>query len=165
MSTSEPIRIPVGSTILDGDLVIPAAARGLVLFAHGSGSSRHSSRNRYVAEVLQEAGFATLLMDLLTRGEEAVDLRTAELRFDIPLLSRRLVGAADWLFEQRETRELKIGTFGASTGAAAALIAAAERPRRSRRWCRAEDVPTSPPMRCLSCRRPRCSSSAVSTCR
>ncbi len=129
MSTSEPIRIPVGSTILDGDLVIPAAAHGLVLFAHGSGSSRHSSRNRYVAEVLQEAGFATLLMDLLTRDEEAVDLRTGELRFDIPLLARRLVGAADWLLEQRETRELKIGTFGASTGAAAALIAAAERPQ------------------------------------
>ncbi len=139
MSTSEPIRIPVGSTILDGDLVIPAAARGLVLFAHGSGSSRHSSRNRYVAEVLQEAGFATLLMDLLTRDEEAVDLRTAELRFDIPLLARRVVAAIDWLSQQPEGAPHlpegaphlpvfgRCGLFGASTGAAAALIAAAER--------------------------------------
>lgn len=123
------IRIPLGRVLLDGDLVIAENARGLVLFAHGSGSSRHSPRNRYVAEVLQEAGFATLLMDLLTPAEEAVDLRTAELRFDIPLLARRLVGAADWLLQQPQTGELKVGTFGASTGAAAALIAAAERPQ------------------------------------
>jgi putative phosphoribosyl transferase len=128
-SAEEHIRIPTNRVVLDGDLVTPPDARGMVLFAHGSGSSRHSPRNRYVAEVLQEGGFATLLMDLLTPSEETMDLRTAELRFDIPLLARRLVGAADWLLEQPQTQELKIGCFGASTGAAAALIAAAERPQ------------------------------------
>jgi dienelactone hydrolase len=128
MSTN-PVRIPVAGATLDGDLVQPENARGLVLFAHGSGSSRHSPRNRYVAGVLQQAGLATLLMDLLTPGEEAVDLRTAELRFDIPLLARRLVGATGWLLQQPQTRELKIGYFGASTGAAAALIAGAQRPQ------------------------------------
>jgi len=122
-----PVRIPIGGVLLDGDLVLAAKARGLVLFAHGSGSSRHSPRNRYVAGVLQQAGLATLLMDLLTAEEEMVDLRTAELRFDIPLLARRLVAATDWLLKRPQTRELKIGCFGASTGAAAALIAAAER--------------------------------------
>ena len=98
------------------------------MFAHGSGSSRHSSRNRYVASVLQGGGLATLLMDLLTSEEEQVDMRTAQLRFDIPLLARRLVDATDWAASQPETRELNIGYFGASTGAGAALVAAAGRP-------------------------------------
>jgi dienelactone hydrolase len=100
----------------------------VVLFAHGSGSSRHSPRNRHVARLLNEAQLATLLIDLLTPDEEAVDLRTAHLRFDIGLLAERLVGAADWLTQHPDTRELPIGCFGASTGAAAALVAAAERP-------------------------------------
>lgn len=113
---------------LQGDLYIPPAAQALVVFVHGSGSSRHSARNRYVAEVLGEAGLATLLMDLLTPDEEVIDALTAELRFDIPLLTRRVVGATDWLMENADTRNLRIGYFGASTGAAAALRAAAERP-------------------------------------
>jgi dienelactone hydrolase len=100
----------------------------VVLFAHGSGSGRHSSRNRYVARLLNQAGLATLLIDLLTADEEAVDLQTAHLRFDIGLLAQRLVGATDWLTQQPDTRHLRIGYFGASTGAAAALVAAAERP-------------------------------------
>lgn len=126
-----PVHIPDGMHRLDADLRVPASAKGLVLFAHGSGSSRHSSRNRLVAEALDRAGFATLLLDLLTRDEEAVDVRTLEYRFDIPRLGRRVVAAADWTLEQQELRHLPIGYFGASTGAAAALIAAAERPRMS----------------------------------
>lgn len=114
--------------MLDGDLTMLNTAQGIVLFAHGSGSSRHSPRNRYVARVLQEAGFATLLMDLLTREEEAVDEYTRHLRFDIDLLARRLIGATDWLRQQESTRLMPIGYFGASTGAGAALMAAAERP-------------------------------------
>ncbi|MBI1899173.1 MAG: dienelactone hydrolase family protein [Acidobacteria bacterium] len=102
----------------------------MVVFAHGSGSSRQSSRNRYVAGALRQGSLGTLLMDLLTRDEEAVDLRTAHLRFDIPLLAERLVHATDWLLAQPETRELKIGYFGASTGGGAALVAAARRPGR-----------------------------------
>jgi len=113
---------------VQGDLVIPERAFGIVVFAHGSGSSRHSSRNRYVASVLQGGGLATLLIDLLTSEEEQVDMRTAQLRFDIPLLARRLVDATDWAASQPETRELNIGYFGASTGAGAALVAAAGRP-------------------------------------
>jgi putative phosphoribosyl transferase len=120
------VRIPPMG--LEGDLVIPERAFGVVLFAHGSGSSRHSSRNRYVAGVLQQGGLATLLMDLLTREEEQVDIRTAQLRFDIPLLARRLVEATDWLESEPETRNLNIGYFGASTGGGAALVAAAGRP-------------------------------------
>jgi dienelactone hydrolase len=100
----------------------------VVLFAHGSGSSRHSPRNRYVARQMQQGGLATLLMDLLTPEEEAIDLRTRHLRFDIGLLAERLVGAVDWLQQQPQTRHLRVGAFGASTGAAAALIAAARRP-------------------------------------
>ncbi|HCC59526.1 MAG TPA: hydrolase [Solibacterales bacterium] len=115
---------------LSGDLVIPATAAGVVVFAHGSGSSRHSSRNRYVARVLQQGGLATLLMDLLTAEEEQSDRRTAHLRFDIPLLAARLVHATDWLARNSDTVKLRIGYFGASTGAAAALVAAAERPDR-----------------------------------
>ena len=100
----------------------------MVLFAHGSGSSRHSPRNRYVAQVLQQAAFATLLIDLLTAAEEAIDRHTGHLRFDIALLAKRLLGATDWLYDHPPTRHLRIGYFGASTGSAAALCAAAERP-------------------------------------
>ena len=122
------VQVPAGAVTLDGNLGVPADARGIVLFAHGSGSSRHSPRNRYVAGVLREAGLATVLMDLLTADEEAIDLRTQRLRFDISLLADRLVGATDWLARNPDTRDLTIGYFGASTGAAAALVAAAERP-------------------------------------
>lgn len=126
-----PVQIPEGMHRLDADLRWPEQAKGLVIFAHGSGSSRHSSRNKLVAEALDGAGFATLLLDLLTREEEAVDVRTLEYRFDIPRLGRRVVAAADWTLEQQGLRDLPIGYFGASTGAAAALIAAAERPQIS----------------------------------
>jgi len=112
---------------LDGDLVVPERATGVVLFAHGSGSSRHSPRNRYVASVLQEGGLATLLLDLLTAAEEQVDLNTGHLRFDIDLLAERLLEATDWLEREPATRGLSIGYFGASTGAGAALVAASER--------------------------------------
>jgi putative phosphoribosyl transferase len=114
--------------MLDGDLVVPDGATGIVLFAHGSGSSRHSPRNRMVATRMQAAGYGTLLMDLLTAEEERVDVRTGELRFDIPLLAARLTGAIRWLSDQSETRSLPVALFGASTGAAAALQAAAEVP-------------------------------------
>ena len=121
------VRITAGPVTLDGNLSLPRGARGIVLFAHGSGSSQLSPRNRYVAQLLNDARLATLLVDLLTAEEEAVDQRTAQLRFDIGLLAERLVGATDWLLEHPQTRELQIGYFGASTGAAAALVAAAER--------------------------------------
>ncbi|MFW6074600.1 MAG: dienelactone hydrolase family protein [Chloroflexota bacterium] len=122
------VRIPIDGEALTGDLHIPAEAQGIVVFAHGSGSSRLSPRNRQVAEQLQDAGLATLLFDLLTPGEEEIDLRTRELRFDIPLLGQRLVVATDWLLDQEDAGGLAIGYFGSSTGAAAALIGAAERP-------------------------------------
>lgn len=122
-----PVKIPVGVVALDGTLAIPAGAGAIVLFAHGSGSSRHSPRNRLVAHALRQAGLATLLMDLLTRHEEQTDAVTGHLRFDIPFLAARLVGATDWLLTHPETRSLRIGYFGASTGAAAALVAAAQR--------------------------------------
>jgi dienelactone hydrolase len=125
---AEAVQIPDGGVRLDGDLHIPSPCSGLVIVAHGSGSSRFSSRNRQVARALQEAGFATLLLDLLTRAEESVDVYTREFRFDIPRLGRRVVAAADWAQTQSPLRSLNIGYFGASTGAAAALIAAAERP-------------------------------------
>ena len=125
-----PIRIPHGEVELDGDLTVPERARGLVAFAHGSGSGRHSPRNQHVAAALAAAGFATLLMDLLTRAEEDVDLLTREKRFDIPLLAARLIAAIDWSGGAAEVAELPVITFGASTGAAAALIAAAQRPDR-----------------------------------
>jgi pimeloyl-ACP methyl ester carboxylesterase len=124
------VRVLAGRVALQGDLVIPRGARGLVVFAHGSGSSRHSPRNRYVARVLNQAGLATLLFDLLTPDQERVDQVTAELRFDIPMLARRLADATDWLIREPSTGGLRIGYFGASTGAAAALIAAAEHPER-----------------------------------
>jgi putative phosphoribosyl transferase len=123
-----PVVIPVGSVALAGDLAVPAGAGGLVLFAHGSGSSRHSPRNRAVARALNEAGLGTLLIDLLSAEEEIADARDAHLRFDIALLADRLVGVADWLAREPGARSLPLGLFGASTGAAAALVAAAERP-------------------------------------
>jgi putative phosphoribosyl transferase len=122
------VRIPAGGAILDADLVMPRDAKGLVAFAHGSGSSRHSSRNRYVAKVLNGYQFGTLLADLLTQEEEVVDMRTRHLRFDIPMLADRLIDIGKWLQRESQTRHLKIGWFGASTGAGAALIATARNP-------------------------------------
>ena len=126
----QPVRVLAEPVILEGDLSLPKGARGVVLFAHGSGSSRHSPRNRLVASLLNEAKLATLLVDLLTPQEEAIDLQTAHLRFDIPLLAKRLVGATNWLARHPDTRALCFGYFVASTGAAAALVAAAERPQQ-----------------------------------
>ena len=119
--------IDAGKVKLEGNLVVPKEAQGIVLFAHGSGSSRHSPRNQYLAKQLQKAGLATLLIDLLTKEEERIDEMTRELRFNIGLLSSRLVGLIDWCLKDSRTKHLKIGLFGGSTGAAAALIAAAER--------------------------------------
>ncbi|HKX13484.1 MAG TPA: dienelactone hydrolase family protein [bacterium] len=120
------VAIPAGRARLNGDLVVPNVAESIVLFAHGSGSSRFSPRNRFVAKILQEAGLATLLMDLLTAEEEAIDDRTRELRFHVGMLAERLMAATEWLGEKLSANHpLKIGYFGASTGAAAALIAAA----------------------------------------
>jgi len=123
-----PVHVQAGDVLLAGNLGRPRQSQGVVLFAHGSGSSRHSPRNRFVAQVLREAGFATLLLDLLTSQEEVLDAHTAHLRFDINLLTERLVGATDWLGQNRDTADLPVGYFGASTGAAAALVATAERP-------------------------------------
>jgi len=125
-----PVAILAGNASLAGDLTVPAGANGVVLFAHGSGSSRASPRNVWVAARLARAGLATLLFDLLTSDEERRDIQTREHRFDIPLLSRRLVAATDWVDTQPELRALPVGYFGASTGAAAALVAAAERRAR-----------------------------------
>jgi putative phosphoribosyl transferase len=122
------VMAPVDSLRLEGTLSVPTAAGGVVLFAHGSGSSRHSPRNRYVADLLNEGGLATLLIDLLTEDEQQVDLQTAHLRFDIRLLANRLVAITEWLVEHPEVAGLKVGHFGASTGAGAALVAAAELP-------------------------------------
>src|SRR5215204_6387944 len=123
------VQISAGQATLEGNLSIPKNSEGIVLFAHGSGSSRHSPRNKYVAEVLHNAGIATLLIDLLTEEEEEIDLQTRHLRFDIGLLAQRLIAATDWLKQEQnlQTRDLSIGYFGASTGAAAALVAAAQR--------------------------------------
>ncbi len=122
------VRVLAGKVALEGNLGIPKSAQGVVLFAHGSGSSRHSPRNRYVAQVLCKVRLATLLIDLLTTEEEAVDMQTGQLRFDIRLLAERLVDATDWLMQNVETQDLTVGYFGASTGAGAALVAAAARP-------------------------------------
>ena len=122
------ISVTAGSVTLKGNLGVPEGAKGVVLFAHGSGSSRHSPRNRYVAQVLRQRQLATLLIDLLTQSEEAIDRRTRHLRFDIGLLAPRLIDATEWLNQHPATRNLKVGYFGASTGSAAALVAAAERP-------------------------------------
>ncbi len=118
--------IPAGFVELEGDLEVPEGATGIVTFVHGSGSSRHSPRNKYVANLFRQAGFGTLLFDLLTKSEEQEDIYTGALRFDIDLLAKRLIGVTRWLEKQPETRALKIGYFGASTGGAAALLAAAE---------------------------------------
>ena len=159
------VQVPAGAVTLQGNLDVPAGAHGVVLFAHGSGSSRHSPRNRYVAGVLREAGLATVLMDLLTADEEAIDLQTQRLRFDISLLADRLVGATDWLAQNPHTRDLKIGYFGASTGAAAPWW-----PRRSgltlsAQSSRAGGDPTWPGQRWRAFGRPRCSSSVETTSR
>jgi putative phosphoribosyl transferase len=121
------VRVPVGGGFLNGDFGRPPKAQGLVLFAHGSGSSRLSPRNQYVARMLEGRGLATLLIDLLTPHEEAIDQQTRHLRFDIPLLAGRLVAIVEWLKHQTDTASLPIGLFGASTGGGAALMAAAER--------------------------------------
>ncbi|GAB2886882.1 dienelactone hydrolase family protein [Streptomyces deserti] len=127
---SQTVTVPADGRALPGDLDVPAPARAVVLFAHGSGSSRHSPRNRQVAADLRTAGLGTLLIDLLTAEEERQDILTAELRFDIPLLGRRLMAAIDWLAAEPATQDLPVILFGASTGAAAALLAAAGRPDR-----------------------------------
>jgi putative phosphoribosyl transferase len=124
----ESMTAPSTNTKLEGNLIIPKAAEGIVVFAHGSGSSRHSPRNQYVAQVLNNAGLATLLTDLLTREEEEVDIKTRQHRFNIDLLSKRLVAVTDWITQNPDTQKLFVGYFGASTGAAAALVAAAQRP-------------------------------------
>jgi putative phosphoribosyl transferase len=131
-AVSEPrsLTLPLGDVTLAGDLSVPPSARGLVVFAHGSGSGRFSPRNRAVAEELVSSGLATLLIDLLTPEEETEDRRTARLRFDVQLLGERVVGTIDWLDSDPDLGELPFGCFGASTGAAAGLIAAAERPQR-----------------------------------
>jgi putative phosphoribosyl transferase len=126
------VQITVGSAVIAGDLSVPERALGLVIFAHGSGSSRHSRRNRAVAQTLEVGGFATLLLDLLTPEEEAVDLETSEFRFDVDRLAARVVAAIDWAAAEDSLARLPIACFGASTGAAAALMAAAERPRQVR---------------------------------
>lgn len=125
---ARPVEIPVGPTAVNGDLRVPPGARGLVIFAHGSGSSRFSTRNREVAEFLGKRGLATLLLDLLTPQEEAVDVQTRQYRFDIARLGPRVSAAVDWAGARSDLGDLSVGCFGASTGAAAALIAAAERP-------------------------------------
>lgn len=126
---STSIRLPVGAEWLHGDFGWPPEPKGLVVFAHGSGSSRHSPRNHFVARVLERHGFGTLLIDLLTEREEAIDERTAHLRFDIAMLAERLAIIVDWLKGQADTASLPIGLFGASTGGGAALVAASERPQ------------------------------------
>jgi dienelactone hydrolase len=126
------VTVPVGGARLVGDLTVPREAIGTVVFAHGSGSGRFSPRNQYVAAELVRGGLATLLIDLLTPAEEAIDRRTAHLRFDIRLLSERVIGAIDWLASDGQVGSQRVGCFGASTGAAAALVAAAERPRQLR---------------------------------
>jgi putative phosphoribosyl transferase len=135
---SDPVKIPIGTvherlgendaTFLDGKLRIPQSPEGIIIFAHGSGSGRHSPRNQFVAEKLSEDGLATLLLDLLTADEEELDNQTRKLRFDIGLLSKRLISTINWITNNHDTRNLGVGLFGASTGAAAALVAAAELP-------------------------------------
>ena len=128
LSQAQLLRIPSHGAMLNADLVIPVDARGIVLFAHGSGSSRHSHRNQFVARMLQESSFGTLLMDLLSTEEEHLDNQTREFRFDIDHLANRLLGTIDWTTAQPSLKQLPIGVFGASTGAAAALVAAVKRP-------------------------------------
>jgi putative phosphoribosyl transferase len=132
MVEPEAVQMKVGRILIEGDLTLPLTAKGLVVFAHGSGSSRFSRRNRYVAQVLQAGGCATLLLDLLTRDEEVIDEQTREYRFDVDRLGQRVVAAIDWTASDPKLARLPVACFGASTGAAAALIAAAERPERVR---------------------------------
>lgn len=127
VNTEHPVIIPFGDIELDGNLQVPAQASGLVLFAHGSGSSRYSIRNQFVARVLNEAKLATLLFDLLTAQEEAIDSQTFEYRFDIDFLAARLLGVTDWIIQQPVVANLPIGYFGASTGGSAAIVGAASR--------------------------------------
>ena len=124
------ITIPVGKAVINGNLTVPYGAKGIVLFAHGSGSSRFSTRNTHVAREINQAGIATLLIDLLTKEEEAVDEFTGEFRFNIDLLAQRLIHATEWVKKNPDTKSLAVGYFGASTGAAAALIAAAKLPEQ-----------------------------------
>lgn len=128
----EVVQIETPYVTLEGNLNLPANSQGVVLFVHGSGSSRHSPRNQYVAQVLSDGGLGTLLIDLLSAEEEAADRDTSHLRSDIDLLANRLVGATDWLTTYSDSRHLRVGYFGASTGAAATLVAAAERPDQIR---------------------------------
>ena len=128
LAQAQVLRIPAAGVTLNADLVVPVDARGIIVFAHGSGSSRHSHRNQFVARVFQESDFATLLMDLLTADEERIDNQNRELRFDIGLLARRLTSTIEWVSKQALLKALPVGVFGASTGAAAALMAADERP-------------------------------------
>ena len=132
ISQAQMLRLPMTGATLNADFVSPVNARGVVLFAHGSGSGRHSHRNQFVARVLQESEFATLLMDLLTEQEERIDNQTRELRFDIDLLAARLSATVQWASQQPMLKDLPIGLFGASTGAAAALVTAAKFPVVSR---------------------------------
>ena len=128
MAQATAVQIQAGRVLIEGDLTLPARTVGLVVFAHGSGSSRFSRRNRSVAQVLQGGGYATLLLDLLTQEEEVIDERTREYRFDVDRLGHRVVAAIDWVASHPQAARLPVACFGASTGAAAALIAAAERP-------------------------------------
>mgnify|MGYP001092515496 FL=1 len=123
------VKITIGEDTIEGDLDIPEGARGIVLFAHGAGSSRNSKRNNFVGDELQQEGLATLLIDLLTPEEKRIDQQTREIRFDIDRLAKRVTGTVDWMNENENTKSLKIGVFGSSTGAAGALIAAARRPK------------------------------------
>ncbi|MBO0826638.1 MAG: alpha/beta fold hydrolase [Streptosporangiales bacterium] len=130
MLLAEDVRLDLGAVLLEGRLVVPYEAAGVVVFAHGSGSGRHSPRNRHVADALHRRGLGTVLMDLLTGDEERHDALTRELRFDVALLAGRLAGVVDLLAAREETADRPVGLFGASTGAAAAVVAAAERPAR-----------------------------------
>ena len=122
------VKITIDTDTIEGDLTIPVETQGVVLFAHGAGSSRNSSRNNFVAEILQEAGLGTLLIDLLTPEEKEIDRKTRELRFDIDRLAKRVTGTVDWLGVNEVTKGMQVGVFGSSTGAAGALITAAQRP-------------------------------------
>ena len=142
------VKIPARDATLDGNLTVPPAARGIVLFVHGSGSSRHSKRNRFVARTLNEAGLATLLFDLLTPEEEAVDMRTAHLRFDIGLLAGRLGSATDWVLQEPAARDLRIGYFARAPAAAPRWSRLPDGLMQLARWFREGADPTSPAARC-----------------
>src|SRR5215472_13085646 len=157
------VQIPAGRAELSGNLTIPENPVALVLFAHGSGSSRHSPRNQFVARTLNRAGLGTLLFDLLTPEEEALDIRTREHRFNINLLAERLVHATKWATQQEQTRDLRIGYFGSSTGGAAALVTAAELSQDVAAVVSRVDDPTWLATRCQKCKHRHCSSSAATT--